>query len=271
MLFSLFLQLLVLFSPKSPTIRSNHPKWVFPRKDQEKASGPKTIGATAFNTTTVQLPLAKASESRKVVQFDMGLGLGNETGLGSSMSKSGFFVKPRLVCGLHKKVQTKEKGIRINDAASNHSAIQNGQQTVVVDKGKSVEKSWSSEDSGDSSNVESREGIQNLGGEPSMAGLNQMIGSNIVIELSGGGGGESGWRQNGGKFGDGFGWKVKEGLDKIRGGISGLNSVRGSWNLEVELTKAIEKGVEMGYFKFPNTNNKSGVATDGSSGNSASG
>ncbi|KAK2648435.1 hypothetical protein Ddye_015924 [Dipteronia dyeriana] len=130
---------------------------------------------------------------------------------------------------------------------------------VVVGKGKSVEKSGSSEESVESSYDEGHEGLQNFGGESSMAGACQRVDSNIVIDLSRGSGGDLGKKLDS---------SFKDAL--INGG-NGSNTGRGSWNLEEELSKVIEKGVAMGQFKVPNIVNKSGNTTVGSSGDSAGG
>ncbi|KAK3205564.1 hypothetical protein Dsin_019610 [Dipteronia sinensis] len=338
---------------------------------KKRASGPKARGEATINKTTFQFPLAKAPVSRKVVQFDLGLGSGNDMGLGSGMSKSGFLVKPRLACGIPRKAHTNEKGIIIDAAVPINSATLNGLQNEAVDKGKNVEMTRWCEDSGDSLNVYSRDGSRNLypflGGEPSMAGINQVSDSNIVIDLRGGGcggndknvgpsfkeallnGGQRNVLETGnmeaqvtnvvdeeedmsnevsfssvenslshvsetlnlggdilsenqtlggdnivvcsdGKVRDRtrkfssirkvikpcssvkcHGMKTRKdrrsiaaGFDDIRGGISGPNSVRGRWNLEVELTKAVEKGVAMGYFKVPSSINDRGAGIAGS-------
>ncbi|KAK3205604.1 hypothetical protein Dsin_019650 [Dipteronia sinensis] len=327
---------------------------------KKRASGPKARGEATINKTTFQFPLAKAPVSRKVVQFDLGLGSRNDMGLGSGMSKSGFLVKPRLACGIPRKAHTNEKGIIIDPAVPINSATLNGLQNEAVDKGKNVEMTRWCEDSGDSLNVDSRDGSRNLypflGGEPSMASINQVSDSNIVIDLRGGGcggndknvgpsfkeallnGGQRNVLETGnmeaqvtnvvdeeedmsnevsfssvenslshvsetlnlggdilsenqtlggdnmvvcsdGKVRDRtrkfssirkvikpcssvkcHGMKIRKdrrsiaaGFDDIRDGISGSNSVRGRWNLEVELTKAVEKGVAMGYFKVPSS------------------
>ncbi|KAK3205575.1 hypothetical protein Dsin_019621 [Dipteronia sinensis] len=296
---------------------------------KKRASGPKARGEATINKTTFQFPLAKAPVSRKVVQFDLGLGSGNDMGLGSGMSKSGFLVKPRLACGILRKAHTNEKGIIIDAAVPINSATLNGLQNEAMDKGKNVEMTRWCEDSGDSLNVYSRDGSRNLypflGGEPSMAGINQVSDSNIVIDLRGGGcggndknvgpsfkeallnGGQRNVLETGNmeaqvtnvvdeeedmsnevrdrtrKFSSirkvikpcssvkCHGMKTRKdrrsiaaGFDDIRGGISGSNSVRGRWNLEVELTKAVEKGVAMGYFKVPSSINDRGAGIAGS-------
>ncbi|KAK4849810.1 hypothetical protein QYF36_000999 [Acer negundo] len=167
-------------------------KQAFPTTEQLKASCSKTGGAAADKYTAFQLSVVKKSASSKVVQFDY-------MGLGSGYTKNGFLVKPKLACGFPKRAQLKEKGININNEDSNTSAAHLGHPNMELEKGKSVERSWLSEDIGESSLEESGEGFRlqskilggessKAGGESSKAGLDHLVGGNIVIDLSEGGG-----------------------------------------------------------------------------------
>ncbi|KAI9166259.1 hypothetical protein LWI28_029071 [Acer negundo] len=273
-------------------------------------------------------------------------------GLNTPIMKQSFPSKPSLVSGFPKRAQIKEKGIIINNDAGIRSVAQNGQLNMVVDKGKIVERSWSTEDSGEST-FEARgdgfwlQGI-NFGGESSKASMDNSVCSNIIIDLSkdGGSGKEMGhtFKEALLKGGPGLlqqnenlevqsfrdeefekevssevslssfdnsvshvsetqqlegvnlvasgivnsygrlknvsskkvskpttyvkrhGMKtrkdrrlISQGLEDLRKGISSSYLGKGCRNLDVELSKVIEKGVELGFLKFPNSGDKGGV------------
>ncbi|KAK3199767.1 hypothetical protein Dsin_023182 [Dipteronia sinensis] len=337
-------------------------KQTFPRIEQLKASCSKTSGAAADKSTTFQLSVTKKSASRKVVQFELGLGSGKDMGSGFGNTKNGFLVKPKLACGLPKRAQLKEIGSIINNEDINKSAAHIGQPNMELGKGKSVERSWSSEDSGESSFEESDKGLRlqckNFGGESSKSGLDNLVGGNIVIDLSRGG---EMRKQMGHSFKEALvnggsvllmqvknsvgqrstdsesekeissevshsssdksishvsetqqldrdnlvakvvanssgrlrkvsskkvtktissvkrhGMKTRkdrnsicQGLDELRKGISSSIPDKDRWDVDVELSKVVEKGVELGYLKFPKSVNNGGVANEGRGDSSA--
>ncbi|KAI9187338.1 hypothetical protein LWI28_026961 [Acer negundo] len=286
-------------------------KQAFPTTEQLKASCSKTGGAAADKYTAFQLSVVKKSASSKVVQFDY-------MGLGSGYTKNGFLVKPKLACGFPKRAQLKEKGININNEDSNTSAAHLGHPNMELEKGKSVERSWLSEDIGESSLEESGEGFRLqskiLGGESSKAGLDHLVSGNHPkkkvgrdFDLSEGGG-----------MGKELGPSFKEAL--LKGGpglipqaensvgqrfkdsesekeISSKVSLSSSENSishvsepqhldgdnlvasvvanssgrlrNVYSKKVVEKGVELGYLKFPKSVNNGGVANEGRGDSSA--
>ncbi|KAI9165115.1 hypothetical protein LWI28_008069 [Acer negundo] len=164
----------------------------FPRKEKLKYNISKTGNAAGLYNTTVQLPMAKASEFRKVVHFNLGLGFDINKGLAFGTPKLGVFVKDRLVCGPPKYGQQKVKGIISNRDGSNSSIAQHGQPHQMLDKGKGVEKTWSCEYSRESASEGSGDGSwlshSNFKRKYSKGGVNQSISDNIVIDLNNGGG-----------------------------------------------------------------------------------
>ncbi|KAK3219592.1 hypothetical protein Dsin_013562 [Dipteronia sinensis] len=188
-------------------------------------------GVSCPGDTAVPLPVTKKSASRKVVQFELGLASGKDMGLGSGNTKNGFLVKPKLACGHPKRAQLKEIGIIINNEDINKSAAHLGQPNMELEKGQSVERSWLSEDIGESSFEESGDGgimVKNSVGQRSTD-------SESEKEIS------SEDRNS-----------ICQGLDELRKGISGSIPDKDRWNFDVELSKVVEKGMELGYLKFIN-------------------